>query len=113
MLARRSCYPYKVPLARIIVLALALTHAVGLTEQVMRATCEQLCRDDGCGDDCTPCEPSACRCHGSATTPLLDITNQVIAKVETPIAVAPCERTRRAHASPDPREILHVPRHAV
>jgi hypothetical protein len=38
---------------------------------------------------------------------------QVVAEIETPQAVEPCAYASQLHASPDPHEILHVPKPAV
>jgi hypothetical protein len=38
---------------------------------------------------------------------------QVVAEIETPQPVEPCAYASQLHASPDPHEILHVPKHAV
>lgn len=94
---------------RVVVLALALTHAVGLAEQVRRDNCEEECRDDGCEDDCTPGDTSTCCCH-SGIAQLLGVTHQIVAKLELPIVVATLECGQRVHESPDPRAILHVPK---
>lgn len=98
-------------MARIFVFALALTHAVGLADLVMGDACEERCVDDGCGKDCPP--GPACRCHGASAMSLLGGGIQTIAKMPTPREIAPFSVEQRMHASPDPREILHVPKHAV
>ena len=89
--------------ARVVMLALALVHGVGLAEQVRRATCAEACDDDddGCPDGCGPSEAS-CRCHAPAAI--------VVSYVDAPVAVVALDAEARAHASPDPLEILHVPR---
>ncbi len=107
---RRSCYFLWVPFARILVFALALTHVVGLADLVLGDECEQVCQDDGCGKDCLP--GAACRCHCPSAMPALS-TAQVVAKIETPKPVEACAYDQLAHLSPDPREILHVPKLAV
>lgn len=100
----------KVSFVRIFVFALALTHLVGLADLMLGDACEELCRDDGCGTDCLP--GAACRCHCPSTMPALG-TVQAAAKIETPKTATQSAYDRRAHASPDPREILHVPKYAV
>jgi hypothetical protein len=105
-----SCYLLGVPLARILVFVLALTHVVGLADLVLGEECEQLCQDDGCGKDCLP--GAACRCHCPSAMPALG-AEQVVAKVVTPEPVMLCAYVEHAHLSPDPREILHVPKLAV
>jgi hypothetical protein len=93
--------------ARVLVFALAMSHAVGIADLVIEDTCEDACSDDGC-EDCTP--GVACRCHCPSTMPLLGGTTTTIAKVTTPELLATCDAGSRMHANPDPREILHVPR---
>jgi hypothetical protein len=100
----------EVPLARILVFALALTHMVGLADLVFGDECELLCQDDDCGKDCLP--GSACRCHCPSAMPALS-TEQVVAKIESPTPVDQCAYDQEAHLNPDPREILHVPKLAV
>jgi hypothetical protein len=99
-----------VSVARIIVFALALTHVVGLADLVMEDGCEEVCNDDGCGDDCLP--GLACRCHCPSAMPLLGGGIKIAAKISTD-SIAPFDTDQRMHASPDPREILHVPRRIV
>lgn len=96
--------------ARIFVFAIALTHVVGLADLVLGDDCEAQCQDDGCAKDCVP--GAACRCHCPSAMPAIGVA-QAVAKIETPEVVAPSAYDRRAHANPDPREILHVPRRAV
>ena len=79
--------------ARIIVFALALTHAVGLADLVIGDSCEEQCTNDGCGKDCLP--GLACRCHCPSAMPVLNGGIQAVAKLSTP------------------REILHVPKRTV
>lgn len=101
---------WDVPLARILLITLALTHAVGLADLVFGDACDAACTGDGCDTDCPP--GPACRCHGPTTMPLLGSV-QSTSKLAPPSSLSPIENDRRAHASPDPREILHVPRHVV
>lgn len=96
---------------RIIVFALALTHAVGLGDMVMGDACADLCRDDGCGDDCLP-GPS-CRCHFPTAVPLVSQSALASTKLTPPRDIDVAFAEERIHASPDPREILHVPKYAV
>ncbi len=96
------------PFARVLVLALALTHAVGLADIVLGDACEEACDDDGCGKDCLP--GVACRCHCPSGMPALGSRLQAVAKLDTPRVIAPCGYDQQEHMSPDPREILHVPR---
>src|SRR5690349_16985327 len=99
-----------VPLARVLVVVLALTHVVGLADLVVRDSCDEICDEDGCKNDCVPGEDHACRCHCPSAMPLLGSAAQTIAKLDPPTIVAPSERLGHLHASPDPREILHVPK---
>lgn len=97
------------PFARILIFALALTHAVGIADLVMDDSCEETCNDDGCGADCLP--GVACRCHCPSAMPLLGGSVQTVAKLHPPKReTAPASVDERMHASPDPREILHVPK---
>jgi len=100
-----------VSFARIVVFAIALTHAVGIADLVMDDACDEVCTDDGCGQDCLP--GLACRCHCPSAMPALGSHLQAVAKLDPPKVIAPCAYDQQAHASPDPREILHVPRLAV
>jgi hypothetical protein len=99
-----------VAFARILVFALVLTHVVGIADLLVDDACEQACTDDGCGSDCLPGLP--CRCHCPSAMPLLGGSVQAVAKSATPRDAAPFVADQRMHASPDPREILHVPRRA-
>ncbi len=99
------------PFARVFVLVLALTHVVGIADLFVDDACEESCNDDGCGKDCVPGD--ACRCHCPSAMPVLGAHTVVVAKLDPPRLVAACAVDQRIHVSPDPREILHVPRHAV
>ena len=95
---------------RALLLALALLQAVGITDYLRRAACEQECKRDGC-DDQVPGDCSTCLCHAPS---MPSQTSPAIVAVD----VAPPIVTHRVmfaepvdlRASPDPREILHVPR---
>lgn len=97
--------------ARIIVFALVLIHAVGVADLVIGDACEDLCTDDGCGADCLP--GLACRCHCPSAMPVLGGSLPGVAKLARPRLIRPCVVGQRMHASPEPREILHVPRLVV
>lgn len=101
---------WDVPAVRAFVLVLALTHAVGLADLVLDDACAEACEDDGCAGDCLPGVP--CRCHCPSAAPMLGGGAPATAKLGAPAVVAPCPVADRMHASPDPREILHVPRAA-
>jgi hypothetical protein len=97
---------------RALLVVLALLQATGIAEVVRRATCEEECKDDGCDDDCAPgSDAPACVCHCPAA-PIATAPAHVVETVAAPAvaSVIGFERTERFHASPDPREILHVPR---
>ena len=96
---------------RILIFALALTHAVGLADLVVDDACGVSCSDDGCGDDCLPGD--ACRCHCPSTMPLLGSSVQAATKLNPPLDLAPLAADERIHVSPDPREILRVPIHVA
>ncbi len=98
------------PFARILVFALALTHAVGLADLVMDDACDEVCTNDGCGADCLPGVP--CRCHSPSAMPQIAGAAQSAASVGA-LSVASFHPDQRLYASPDPREILHVPRLVV
>lgn len=99
------------PLARIIVFAIALTHAVGLADLVLDDACAEACDDDGCGEDCVP--GVACRCHCPSAAFFVSSIAQPISAVTPPRLFVRAPISTRLHANPDPREILHVPRRAV
>jgi hypothetical protein len=99
-----------VPFARVVVFVLALTQAVGLADLLLGDACEEACNDGGCSSDCLP--GLACRCHCPSAMPMQEAGVQV-ARRTPPREVAPGAAVERMHASPDPREILHVPKRAV
>ena len=99
---------------RALLLALALLQAAGIVDLVRRETCEAECERNGC-KDCTPGDDAAqCPCHCpsavTATTPNVAIVTLARIGVSIEPAFVPSEWL---HASPDPREILHVPRRRV
>lgn len=101
-------------LPRALLLVLALIQATGMAEVMRRQVCEAQCRNDGCDNDCTPeNESPGCPCHCPSlqtNLPLL-ITAVTIIPATQP---APLFDSRDGiPPSPDPSEILHVPRHAV
>jgi hypothetical protein len=99
-----------VPWARILVFALALTHSVGIADLIIEDVCGESCDDSDCGDDCIP--GVACRCHCTSTVAILGARTPVVATIAPPMSKADFVAFRDAHDSPDPREILHVPRRA-
>jgi len=99
---------------RVVLLILALLQATGIVEVMRQQACEAACRDDGCDDGCTPdSDGPSCPCHcPSAQSQPAPAIAMTAAPLPTPIA--PVFITEdRAHGSPDPREISHVPRRAV
>jgi hypothetical protein len=104
-----------VSVPRVLLLILALLQATGIAELVRRQVCETECRDDGCKNDCTPGDDApSCPCHcpssSSMTPPAIAC---VVQPVPTEGTVVDFEHNDRVHRSPDPREILHVPKHGV
>jgi hypothetical protein len=99
-----------VSIPRALLLALALLQAVGITDYVRRATCEAECKTDGC-DDKGPCDCSSCACHCPGA-PSMTEPARVAVESAAPSAVSVIEfaDVDRFRASPDPREILHVPK---
>lgn len=100
---------------RALLLILALLQATGIAEVTRRQVCETACRSDGCKDDCTPGDDApSCACHcpsaASTTPPAIAFVILPVPTESTPVVF---DRTDRIHLSPDPREILHVPKHAV
>ena len=95
---------------RALLLALALMQAVGITDYMRRVACEEECKTDGC-DDKGPCDCSSCACHCPGA-PTINAPTQVAIDAVPPKAVSPVVFLEKddLRASPDPREILHVPR---
>ncbi len=89
-------------------MVLALLQATGIAEVVRRATCEEECKSDGCGDECTP-GSDACHCPAAPTATAPANIVETLAPPAVAVVIR-FERSERVHASPDPREILHVPR---
>jgi hypothetical protein len=98
-----------VPFARLLVFVLALTHAVGLADLVLEDACAEDCSDDGCDEDCLP--GVACRCHCPSAMPMIGGVAKAIEKSPLWVDVVAAWAVERVHASPDPLEILHVPKH--
>jgi hypothetical protein len=105
-----------VSVPRVLLLALALLQAGGIFDLVRRTTCEEACRQNGCSGDCTPdSDGPQCPCHcpsGATAAPAM-VAVATPAPVARPSGVT-FDAADQLPASPDPREILHVPRqHAV
>ena len=99
---------------RALLLVLALLQAVGIVDLVRRETCEAECERNGC-TDCTPGDdgPSgSCHCSSAPTITPPSVATAVELPLGQPVDGAFAARDR-IHLSPDPREILHVPRRAV
>ena len=96
---------------RALVLALALMQAIGLVDYMRRAQCEEECKRDGC-DDTGPCDCSTCPCHCPGAVPTMAAPDRVAvdAAPSRPVSAAVFVHDSDLRASPDPREILHVPR---
>jgi hypothetical protein len=97
---------------RVLLLVLALMQAGGIFDFIRRSTCEDECRRDGCGGDCTPDHDAPqCSCHcpsGVTVTPaVFQVATSGPARPASEIAFDAADQLR---SSPDPREILHVPR---
>lgn len=99
---------------RALLLVLALLQAGGVFDAMKSATCEEECRKNGC-HDCTPDHDAPqCSCH----CPSLSVVaaRRIISVMAVPgtyFAEVSFGRTDQLHPSPDPREILHVPRSHV
>ena len=95
---------------RALLLVLALLQASGVFDVVKRASCEEECRRNGC-DDCTPDHDApqcSCHCPSLATMAAPRIVSVTV--VPAYVAEVSLDRADQRHPSPDPREILHVPR---
>lgn len=102
-----------VTVPRALLLALALLQAVGIADSMRRVACEEECKRDGC-DDKGPCDCSTCPCHCPGAPAMTE--PHVVALDVAPITASAVVfvAVERRRASPDPREILHVPKvHAV
>lgn len=99
---------------RALLLVIALLQATGMIEVLRREVCEVECRSDGCDEDCTAGNDApACPCHCPSMQ--THVAPMIVASV-IPVPIGPAPRVDAdddAHLSPDPREILHVPRRAV
>src|SRR6185503_16577425 len=100
-------------LPRVLLLVLAMAHATGLAEVIRRQACEAECRNDGCDDDCTPSDSPSCPCHCPSLQTQIAPLVAAVAIAPATQAAPPHDGDDGFHPSPDPREISHVPRHAV
>ena len=95
------------PLIRILVLAFALAHATGVLDAFEAACAEDCDEGDRCADGCAPmC--ATCQCTRCPTVAPVEAVAMTPA-VRAPARAAAFADVERAVASPDPREILHVP----
>lgn len=99
---------------RALLLVLALVQATGMAEVMRRQVCEAECRDDGCDNDCTPgTESSGCSCHCPSLSPNLPLRIAAVAIIPATQPAPLFDSGDGFPPSPDPREILHVPRRAA
>jgi hypothetical protein len=92
---------------RVIALVFLLGQVIGAWSSVAADDCAPGCDDDATGKDCPPACPT-CSCtvrSASAATTAFVVPHRIPAV--RVIALAPCDG---APPSPDPREILHVPK---
>jgi len=100
---------------RALLLALALLQALGVLDAVRRTACEEECKRDGCDGTCTPendCPQCPCHSVGSASLAASIAANVTVARVAY-VTKVNFARADQHHSSPDPHEILHVPRTSV
>lgn len=92
---------------RILVLAIALVHAMGIAD-ALELPCAEECADgDDCGDDCAPTCPT-CQCT-RAPAGVAAVAESAAFPLRGPPVAAGFRDVDRVVSSPDPREILHVP----
>jgi len=96
---------------RVLLLVLALLQAGGIFDLVRRSTCEEECKRNGC-EDCTPeHDAPQCSCHcpsGVTAAPAAFLV--ATSAPATPACEIAFDAADQLRSSPDPREILHVPR---
>ena len=99
-------------LIRLFAILLTLASAVRVAAAplvVAFAECVETCPDDGPDGKCAPgCDDCAC-CARPVTPPLRDTAIDLLPTV---VSLAIGEMVRRAPPLPEPRKILHVPKHA-
>lgn len=99
---------------RALLLVLVLLQAAGMAEVMRREACAAECRNDGCDDNCTPGTDSPlCPCHCPSLQTHVPPPVAAVTLVPATQAAPPFDSDDGLHQSPDPREISHVPRHAV
>ena len=96
---------------RALLLMLALLQATGMAEVLRRQSCEAECRNNGCDDDCTPGNDSpSCPCHCPSLQTRVPSPVAAVTMPAPTHAARPFDSDDGFPLSPDPREILHVPR---
>ena len=97
---------------RVLLLVLTLLQAAGILDLVRRSTCEEECRRNGCDGDCTPGQDAPqCSCHcPSGVTAAPAAFEGATSAPATPDSKITFDAADQLRSSPDPREILHVPR---
>jgi hypothetical protein len=105
-------YLRRVSVPRVLLLVLALLQAGGIFDLVRRLTCAEECRRNGCDGDCTPDHDAPdCSCHcpcGVTAAPA--VFQAGTSAPATPACEIAFDAADQLRSSPDPREILHVPR---
>jgi hypothetical protein len=100
-----------VTVPRALLLVLALLQAGGILDLVRRATCEEECRRNGCNDCAPDRDAPQCSCHcPSGATSAPAAIDLVTSAPTTPASKIALDVADQWCASPDPREILHIPR---
>ncbi|MEO8841855.1 MAG: hypothetical protein ABI591_31380 [Kofleriaceae bacterium] len=99
---------------RALLLVLALLQAGGIIDLLRRETCEAECERNGC-KDCTPGDDAPqCPCHCSSAAMAMSPSVAIVTAARIGATMERSfNRADRLHLSPDPREILHVPRLSV
>ena len=92
---------------RVVVLAFALVHAVGLSD-AMEVACDEAgdCAEEDCEDGCPPICPS---CHCARCPVSVAPEAAALDLPGAPPRAAAFPEIAAGVAGPDPREILHVP----
>jgi hypothetical protein len=101
-----------VSVPRVLLLVLALLQAAGIVDLVRRSTCEAECKRNGCDGGCTTDDDAPpCPCHCPSGVTAAPATIEVATSAPaTPASRITFEAADQLCSSPDPREILHVPR---
>jgi hypothetical protein len=105
--AAGACYIEPVPFLRVLVLAFAIANASGLMDVMLASDCGAECAETDCDEGCPPVCPT---CHCVVRSPLAVTATPVCGEPPRIARLAPFAEGERDPTSPDPREILHVPR---